>query len=106
MSRRERIDSNGDQQKKYKNCFVKNLGPEISNDTLMEAFGKYGSITSCVIMTDDDGKSKGFGFVAFESNEDAEKVYKQKTLSNLRLLCLQKMANFECVYLYFLFLFS
>lgn len=74
MSRRDRIDSNGDQQKKYKNCFVKNLGPEISNDTLMEAFGKYGSITSCVIMTDDDGKSKGFGFVAFESNEDAEKA--------------------------------
>lgn len=78
MSRRERIDAGGDPQKKYKNCFVKNLGPEISNDTLMEAFGKHGPITSCVIMTDEDGKSKGFGFVAFESNEDAEKVYKQK----------------------------
>lgn len=74
MSRRERVDAGGDPQKKYKNCFVKNLGPEISNDTLMEAFGKHGEITSCVIMTDEDGKSKGFGFVAFETNEDAEKA--------------------------------
>lgn len=74
MSRKERVDAGGDPQKKYKNCFVKNLGPEVSNDTLMEAFGKYGPITSCVIMTDDDGKSKGFGFVAFETNEDAEKA--------------------------------
>lgn len=77
MSRKERVDQCGDPQKKYKNCFVKNLGPEISNDTLMEAFGKFGPITSCVIMTDEDGKSKGFGFVAFEAYEDAEKVYKQ-----------------------------
>ena len=40
----------------------------------MEAFGKHGPITSCVIMTDEDGKSTGFGFVSFETYEDAEKV--------------------------------
>ena len=74
MSKRERVDMVGDQQKKYKNCFVKNLGLELSNENLMEAFSKYGPITSCVIMTDEDGKSKGFGFVAFEDHEDAEKV--------------------------------
>ncbi|KAJ8947163.1 hypothetical protein NQ318_002526 [Aromia moschata] len=35
-------------------------------------FEKYGKITSYKIMSKDDGKSKGFGFVAFESPEAAE----------------------------------
>lgn len=74
VCKRERLDKVGDQQKKYKNCFVKNLGNEITNDKLNETFSKYGEIASCVIMTDEDGKSKGFGFVAFEDHDDAEKA--------------------------------
>ena len=35
-------------------------------------FEKYGKITSYKIMSKDDGKSKGFGFVAFENPEAAE----------------------------------
>merc|ERR1719318_106631 len=32
----------------------------------------YGEITSCVVMSDEHGKSKGFGFVAYETHESAE----------------------------------
>ena len=75
MSKRERHDKSGDQQKKFKNVFVKNFGTEFDAEKLKELFGKYGEITSFVVMKDDStGKSKGFGFVAFDSHEAAEKV--------------------------------
>lgn len=71
-SKRERVDINGEQQKKFKNIFVKNLNPETSNDKLQEEFKPHGEITSCVVMTDEEGKSKGFGFVAYEDHDHAE----------------------------------
>lgn len=72
MSRRERVDKVGDQNKKYKNIFVKNFSTEMTNDKLMEVFKPYGEISSAVVMIDEEGKSKGFGFVAYENHEDAE----------------------------------
>jgi len=72
MSKRERHEKLGDQAKKFKNVFIKNFGDTLDHDKLIEMFSKYGEITSCVIMNDDDGKAKGFGFVAFESHEAAD----------------------------------
>lgn len=72
MSKRERLEKLGDQAKKFKNVFVKNFGDTLDHDKLIEMFSKHGEITSCVIMNDDDGKAKGFGFVAFESHEAAD----------------------------------
>ena len=40
-------------------------------------FEKYGRITSYKIMSKDDGKSKGFGFVAFEDPEAAERAVQE-----------------------------
>lgn len=72
MSKRERLEKMGDQAKKFKNVFVKNFGDSISIEKLTEMFHKFGEITSVVVMTDDTGKSKGFGFVAFDSHEAAD----------------------------------
>lgn len=75
MSKRERLDKIGDQNKKFKNVFIKNFGESIeTEEKLIEMFEKFGSITSAVIMRDNDGKSKGFGFVAFEDHEAADKA--------------------------------
>lgn len=75
MSQRERNERIGDQAKKFKNVFVKNFGDLLDREKLVEMFTKCGEITSCVIMNDDNtGKAKGFGFVAFESHEAAEKA--------------------------------
>ena len=41
---------------------------------LQETFEAFGRITSLKVMTDQDGKSRGFGFVAYETHEGAAKV--------------------------------
>ena len=73
MSKRERLEKLGDQAKKFKNVFVKNFGDALDEEKLKEMFSNHGEITSCVVMAD-SGKSKGFGFVAFETHEAAEAV--------------------------------
>jgi polyadenylate-binding protein len=59
---------------KFNNVYVKNLSESFSEDDLKNTFGEYGTITSAVLMKDADGKSKCFGFVNFESPEDAAKA--------------------------------
>ncbi len=36
-----------------------------TNETLKDYMSKYGEITDCLVMKDDHGKSKCFGFVTF-----------------------------------------
>ncbi|KAI7727139.1 hypothetical protein M8C21_020164 [Ambrosia artemisiifolia] len=56
------------------NLFVKNLDSFVTDVKLEEVFGKFGSILSCKIAKDERGKSKGFGFVQFDSEESANKA--------------------------------
>lgn len=55
----------------FTNIFVKNLDKSVSDDQLREMFVKFGEIQSCVIMRDDKGASKGFGFINFTDHEAA-----------------------------------
>lgn len=56
------------------NLYIKNLDDSIDDDKLREVFAVHGTITSAKVMTDDHGKSKGFGFVCFTSPEEATKA--------------------------------
>ena len=53
---------------------VGNLKFETDEAALEAYFGKIGAIKKCTIVKRHDGKSRGFGFVEFESREDAEKA--------------------------------
>ena len=86
MSKKERLEKLGDQAKKFKNVFIKNFGDALNEESLREMFLKHGEITSCVIMSADDGKSKGFGFVAYETHESAEIV--SITIIQPRIVCI------------------
>uniref|UniRef100_A0A565B0T1 Polyadenylate-binding protein n=1 Tax=Arabis nemorensis TaxID=586526 RepID=A0A565B0T1_9BRAS len=57
---------------RFTNIYVKNLPKEITDDELKKTFGKYGDISSAVVMKDQSGNSRCFGFVNFESPEAAE----------------------------------
>ncbi|KAL1492853.1 hypothetical protein ABEB36_011033 [Hypothenemus hampei] len=72
IPRKEREKELGEKAKLFTNVYVKNFGEDLSEDQLRSMFEKFGKITSYKIMNKDDGKSKGFGFVAFESPEAAE----------------------------------
>ncbi|KAE9467862.1 hypothetical protein C3L33_00214, partial [Rhododendron williamsianum] len=62
------------EEPKFTNLYVKNLGEFVTEDILVEKFSEYGKVRNVLIMKDAEGKSKGFGFVNFESYEEAKKA--------------------------------
>lgn len=53
------------------NLFIKSLDLSLTADDLRAAFASFGTISSARVMFDDQGISKGFGFVSFETPEQA-----------------------------------
>lgn len=51
--------------------WLQNLNESMDNVQLQELFLKYGNILSCKVSIFEDGKSKGYGFVQFESEESS-----------------------------------
>ena len=68
FKRREDRDTGVD---KFTNLYVKNLDESVTDDTLQKVFGEIGTLSSAIVMKDEEGKSKGFGFVNYENSEDA-----------------------------------
>ncbi|XP_058222085.1 polyadenylate-binding protein 8-like [Rhododendron vialii] len=56
------------------NLYVKNLDDSIDDDKLKELFLEFGTITSCKVMRDPSGVSRGSGFVAFSTPEEASRA--------------------------------
>ncbi len=55
--------------------YVGNLPFSVVEDQLQGLFSQHGSVVSARIITDKfSGRSKGFGFVEMESDEEAEKA--------------------------------
>lgn len=58
----------------FTNVYVKNINTEAPEDEFRELFAKYGDITSSTLARDQEGKSRGFGFVNFTTHESAAKA--------------------------------
>lgn len=56
------------------NLYIKYLDPSIDDAMLCEAFSPFGTITSARVMTDDNGVSRGFGFVCYSTSEEAQRA--------------------------------
>jgi len=74
IPRKEREKELGEKAKLYTNVYIKNFPEDFTEEALKDMFEKYGVITSHKVMSRDDGKSRGFGFVAFEDPESAERA--------------------------------
>ena len=54
------------------NIYVGNLDYKVTEDDLENVFSKYGSVSSSSIITDKySGRSKGFGFITMDNDEEA-----------------------------------
>ncbi len=59
------------------NIYVGNLNFKVNENDLEEVFEDYGTVDSAKIIIDKfTGKSKGFGFVTMENQEEAQKAIK------------------------------
>lgn len=56
------------------NLYIKHLDFSVDDDKLQELFAPFGTITSARIMTGENGKSRGFGFVCYSSPAEAQKA--------------------------------
>ena len=64
--------------------FVGGLPFSTTDDELSQAFGAYGTVASAVVVKDrDTGRSKGFGFVEFENDEEGKAAEKALNGSDL-----------------------
>ncbi|GAA6004006.1 hypothetical protein JCM10207_006509 [Rhodosporidiobolus poonsookiae] len=61
----------------FTNLYIKNVPVEVDTDEFRKIFEPFGKVTSAVITTDSEGKSKGFGFVNYENHEDAAKAVEE-----------------------------
>ncbi|KAK4746840.1 hypothetical protein SAY87_025877 [Trapa incisa] len=73
------------------NIFVGDLSPEITDATLYACFSVYSSCSDARVMWDQKtGRSRGFGFVSFRNQQDAQSSIKDmngKWLGSRQILC-------------------
>ena len=72
------------------NIYVGNLNFKVNENDLAEIFEEYGTISSTKIIMDKfSGRSKGFGFVEMENQDEANKAIKElngATLENREMV--------------------
>ncbi|KXL46001.1 hypothetical protein M433DRAFT_107405 [Acidomyces richmondensis BFW] len=71
IPKKDRMSKFEEMKANFTNVYVKNIEPEVTDDQFRELFEKYGEITSASLAHDQEGKSRGFGFVNFAKHEDA-----------------------------------
>jgi polyadenylate-binding protein len=71
VTKKERIVANS--TKKFTNVYIKNLDENYTDDKLKELFSQFGHVQSAIMMSDEEGKKKGFGFVNFEDPDAAQR---------------------------------
>jgi len=73
VPKRERQAKIDEVKSHFTNLYVKNLPTEVEEKEFRELFEKFGTVTSAVVTTDAEGKSKGFGFVNLNRMKVPEK---------------------------------
>ena len=72
ISKKDRQSKFEEMKANFTNIYIKNLEQEISDDEFRTMFEKFGEITSATLSHDQEGKSRGFGFVNYSTHESAQ----------------------------------
>lgn len=77
---REKWDVNAPDEKKtedaYKTLFVGRISYETTEKQLRQEFEHYGPVKRVRLVEDEEGKSRGYGFVEYENESDLKAAYK------------------------------
>ncbi|KAF1931454.1 polyadenylate binding protein [Didymella exigua CBS 183.55] len=71
IPKKERMSKFEEMKANFTNIYVKNIDLDVTDDDFRKLFEKHGDITSASIARDDQGKSRGFGFVNYVKHEAA-----------------------------------
>ncbi|KAK9449505.1 uncharacterized protein V1518DRAFT_416180 [Limtongia smithiae] len=74
IAKKDRQSKFSEMKANFTNVYVKNVDSEVTDDQFRALFEKFGPITSVSLARDDEGKSRGFGFVNFENHLDASQA--------------------------------
>ncbi|XP_062178902.1 heterogeneous nuclear ribonucleoprotein 1-like isoform X2 [Phragmites australis] len=81
---REEMSSKDSHGPKTRKIFVGGIPPSLTEDKLKEHFSSYGKVAEHQIMLDHStGRSRGFGFVTFESEDAVERVMSEGRMHDL-----------------------
>lgn len=56
------------------NLLVKNIDKDVTQKDLYDLFKEYGEIVSCKLELYNDGKSKGYAYILYSNEEEADKA--------------------------------
>lgn len=71
IAKRDRQSKLDELKANFTNVYVKNIDEDVTDEEFSQLFEKYGDIVSATITRDENGKSRGFGFVNYISHESA-----------------------------------
>ncbi|KAL1733120.1 hypothetical protein EV714DRAFT_246951 [Schizophyllum commune] len=74
ISRKERQSKIDEMKAQFTNLYIKNIDPEVTDEEFEALFKEQGNVTSSIIQRDEEGRSRGFGFVNYETHEEAQKA--------------------------------
>jgi len=84
ISRKERQSKLDEMRAQFTNLYVKNLDADVTQEEFEQLFTKFGTVTSAMVAFDEEGKSRGFGFVNYEKHDEAQKAVDELHDSEIR----------------------
>ncbi|GKZ40099.1 protein phosphatase PP2A regulatory subunit B, partial [Aspergillus brasiliensis] len=84
ISKKDRQSKFEEMKANFTNVYIKNLDSEIDDDEFRKMFEKYGEITSATLSRDQEGKSRGFGFVNFSTHDSAQAAVEEMNDKEIR----------------------
>ncbi|CEJ54170.1 Putative Polyadenylate-binding protein [Penicillium brasilianum] len=84
ISKKDRQSKFEEMKANYTNIYVKNLDQEISDEEFRVMFEKFGEITSATLSHDQEGKSRGFGFVNYSTHESAQAAVEEMNEKDIK----------------------
>ncbi|KAE8418209.1 hypothetical protein BDV36DRAFT_254808 [Aspergillus pseudocaelatus] len=84
ISKKDRQSKFEEMKANFTNVYIKNIDLEVTEEEFRQLFEKFGEITSATLSRDQEGKSRGFGFVNFSTHESAQAAVDEMNEKEIR----------------------